>query len=571
VTTEYTLRTVLRYPDLVIHAEPTFLTMRSDHEVDKKGNDSMIRERIKVALRALLRRHRPNTVLEEDDEKSKRITLRRNVKNSAVIVLLLICIRFWTKKKRSKSNPMKELVALLGMSNLIPSNSSSSRKNNRGQKKLDNHRIAEEAPLSVLLSAAQRGTVKRVLMNSSSIVYRLDSDSSKAWKRSSLPKNNASFTTDIVNTLMNNGCPDISTIPEPFLTTLVPILISASPFVYLLLLYQMMKRLQHGNDDVNTTTTDDLNNDIKTTFADVAGIDNQVELEEVVSYLSNPLPFMKLGATPPRGLLLHGPPGCGKTLLARALAGEAQVDYFASCSGSDFVEIYVGQGSKRVRELFSKARSEALRRWRRTHGEGSIGVPWVMSKAKDLIGLNDCEWNSGTSHLRPPTAVIFIDEIDAVSKCRDGAGLGLSLGGIGGNDEREQTLNALLTEMDGFTTPQKSSEQVLVIVIAATNRLSIIDPAILRPGRFDRHVHVPPPDKHGRAAILAIHARNVKLNENVSLNHFAEDKMTKGFTGADLKNVINEAALLAVRNGSMTVKNNHVKEAVRRIQGMKFI
>ena len=183
---------------------------------------------------------------------------------------------------------------------------------------------------------------------------------------------------------MNNGCFDISSIPEPLLARIAPILLNLSPFLYLILLYHMMKKLQKGNenDDVNPTTTDDLNkyngngygNDnnnnnnnhqmIKTTFADVAGIDNQVELEEVVSYLSDPRPYLGIGAKPPRGLLLFGPPGCGKTLLARAVAGEAEADYFLSCAGSDFVEIYVGQGSKRVRELFRKACYEALRRWK---------------------------------------------------------------------------------------------------------------------------------------------------------------------------------------------------------------
>jgi cell division protease FtsH len=531
------------------------------------GNtNEVLYKRIKDAIAALLKKQG------EDDEVSERaLRLRRKIKTSATLIIFILCAKFWAKKKRSKVNPIRELARLIGLGNQISVDKGSdnrSGKNKPSKKKLDYHRMAEEAPLSVLLAAAQNGTVNQALINSSSIVYNIDPESSKGWKKSLLPKNNASFTTDIVNTLMKNGCPDISTLPESFLSNIAPILINAVPFVYLLLLYHMMKRLQKGNDDVNPTTTDDLN-ETRTTFADVAGIDNQVELEEVVSYLSNPGPFLKLGANPPRGLLLHGPPGCGKTLLARAVAGEAQADYFITCSGSDFVEIYVGQGSKRVRELFSKARSEALRRWHRSRGDGRHGFTRIMSKAKSFVGLSSSEWNSRISLLRPPTAVIFIDEIDAVSKCRDGSGSGLVM--LGGNDEREQTLNALLTEMDGFATPRTSSEQVLVIVIAATNRLSIIDPAILRPGRFDRHVRVPPPEKNGRAAILAIHARNVKLNENVNLNDFAQDEMTKGFTGADLKNVVNEAALLAVRSGSSSVKNNHLKEAVRRIQGMKFI
>ena len=209
----------------------------------------------------------------------------------------------------------------------------------------------------------------------------------------------------------------------------------------------------------------------------------------------------------------------------------------------------------------------------------------------------DADADARNLHLRPPTVVIFIDEIVAVSKCRDGSGSSTSFGGGGGigggnNDEREQTLNALLTEMDGFnqnnsythsssssssSSPSSSSlramtkQQVLVIVIAATNRISILDPAILRPGRFDRHVRVPPPDRKGRAAILAIHARNVNFHESVHLDDYAEDAMTRGFTGADLKNVVNEAALLTVRSGGVAVRQNHMKEAVRRIQGMKFM
>lgn len=386
-----------------------------------------------------------------------------------------------------------------------------------------------------------------------------------------------------------------------------------------------MKRLQKGqggigdnNDDLEHMTTDDLDqapvsvgtktsgsqsrSSRRITFDDVAGMDHsRMELEEIVSYLSNPIPFLGLGAQPPRGVLLHGPPGCGKTLLAKAVAHEAHADFFVSCAGSDFVEVYVGQGAKRVRNLFGMARKEAAKRWRRRRdhllygkhvggfGNGMIGrgVNQLISMANGMFGsLDTAEITSDDPDLkalslRPPTAVVFIDEIDALAKCRDGIGHNLSYGPAGtGNDEREQTLNALLTEMDGFGHGGggESDVQVFLIVIAATNRLSIIDPAILRPGRFDRHVRIDPPDAVGREAILRVHARNVKLEKNddddreevdTLLLEVAADDMTGGFTGADLANVMNEAALLAVRERSDTVKKRHLSMAIDRICLMK--
>ena len=225
------------------------------------------------------------------------------------------------------------------------------------------------------------------------------------------------------------------------------------------------------------------------TFKDVAGVDEaKQELEEVVEFLRDPQKFQRLGGKIPRGLLLVGPPGTGKTLLARAIAGEASVPFF-TISGSDFVEMFVGVGASRVRDLFEQGKKNA-------------------------------------------PCIIFIDEIDAVGRHR-GAGLG------GGNDEREQTLNQLLVEMDGFEANDG------VILIAATNRPDVLDPALLRPGRFDRQVVVPNPDVLGREKILAVHARNVPLAANVDLIVIARG--TPGFSGADLANLINEAALLAAR------------------------
>ncbi len=243
------------------------------------------------------------------------------------------------------------------------------------------------------------------------------------------------------------------------------------------------------------------------TFDDVAGADEEKkELEEVVEFLKNPRKFIDLGARIPKGVLLVGPPGTGKTLLAKAVAGEAGVPFF-SISGSDFVEMFVGVGASRVRDLFEQAR-------------------------KNL------------------PAIIFIDEIDAVGRQR-GAGLG------GGHDEREQTLNQLLVEMDGFGTNEG------IIMIAATNRPDILDPALLRPGRFDRQVVVNYPDQKGREAILKVHSRNKPVDEAVSLETVA--KTTYGFTGADLENLLNEAAILSARRDKKTITADEIDEAMLKV------
>ena len=242
-------------------------------------------------------------------------------------------------------------------------------------------------------------------------------------------------------------------------------------------------------------------------FDDVAGAEEEkAELEEVVEFLKNPAKFVKLGARIPRGVLLVGPPGTGKTLLAKAVAGEAGVPFF-SISGSDFVEMYVGVGASRVRDLFDSAR-------------------------------------------KTPASIIFIDEIDAVGRHR-GAGLG------GGHDEREQTLNQLLVEMDGFGTNSG------VIVMAATNRPDILDPALLRPGRFDRRVTVNYPDMNGREAILKVHCRNKPLEETVDLHKIAQT--TIGFTGADLANLMNEAALLAAKKDKALIGMKDIEESYMKM------
>ena len=246
---------------------------------------------------------------------------------------------------------------------------------------------------------------------------------------------------------------------------------------------------------------------VKVTFADVAGADEEkAELQELVDFLRNPQKYIDLGARIPKGVLLVGPPGTGKTLLAKAVAGEAGVK-FLSISGSDFVELYVGVGASRVRDLFDQAKKEA-------------------------------------------PAIVFIDEIDAVGRQR-GAGLG------GGHDEREQTLNQLLVEMDGFAANEG------VIVLAATNRQDILDPALLRPGRFDRQVYVGRPDMKGREEILKVHARRKPLAEDVDLREVSRE--TTGFTGADLENLMNEAALLAARKNQPFITLKDIQESVIKV------
>ena len=303
----------------------------------------------------------------------------------------------------------------------------------------------------------------------------------------------------------------MSAIPEEsvFTTVLLPLLITlAGVFLIFYLMNRQngganAKAMNFGKSRARMTGQDE----IKATFADVAGLkEEKEELEEIVDFLKAPKKYVQLGARIPKGVLLEGPPGTGKTLLAKAVAGEAGVPFF-SISGSDFVEMFVGVGASRVRDLFQDAKKNA-------------------------------------------PCIVFIDEIDAVAR-RRGSGLG------GGHDEREQTLNQLLVEMDGFGVNEG------IIVMAATNRKDILDPAILRPGRFDRNVIVGRPDVGGREEILKVHAKNKPLGDDVDLRQIAQT--TAGFTGADLENLLNEAAILAAKDNRVFIQQQDIRHAFVKV------
>jgi cell division protease FtsH len=299
-------------------------------------------------------------------------------------------------------------------------------------------------------------------------------------------------------------------VPEPsFLETLLPYLI---PLALVMLVFYFIMRQQQGNGNKalsfgKSRARMQVGDKNRKTFADVAGADEEkAELAEIVEFLKNPKRFIDLGARIPKGVLLVGPPGGGKTLLAKAVAGEAGVPFF-SISGSDFVEMFVGVGASRVRDMFENAKKNS-------------------------------------------PCILFIDEIDAVGRQR-GSGLG------GGHDEREQTLNQLLVEMDGFQTNEG------IIILAATNRKDILDPALLRPGRFDRQIVVSYPDVKGREEILRVHAKGKPLDETVDLKVLA--KRTPGFIGADLENVLNEAAILTARSKKNRIGMPEIEEAITRV------
>jgi cell division protease FtsH len=378
---------------------------------------------------------------------------------------------------------------------------------------------AVEIPYSFFRAQVDSNNISRVEMRGSQIVGRFKAETTVPVTGSSNQRVSVLFFTtflppiedrELLPLLNKNGVTIVAADPSP--SPLLLILLNYGPLILIgILLFWSFSRArnqQSGIFNFGQTRARRYNEEKpQVTFADVAGEDSaKAELTEMVDFLKDPDKYIRLGARIPRGVLLVGPPGTGKTLLARAVAGEAKVPFF-SLSASEFVEMFVGVGASRVRDLFTRAKAAA-------------------------------------------PSIVFIDEIDAVGRQR-GAGLG------GGNDEREQTLNQLLVEMDGF------DQRETVIVMAATNRPDVLDPALLRPGRFDRQVTVDLPDRAGREAILKVHTRDIPLSRDVSLETLAG--ATIGFSGADLENLANEAALSAARNGRDKVTQRDFELALDRI------
>jgi cell division protease FtsH len=369
------------------------------------------------------------------------------------------------------------------------------------------------ASTSQVVKLIETGHVRQVIFNDNTQVVQIITKSGKALQATWVG-NQGTLLTQSLDTQVRDG-----TLPEgvykannPQGNSLLSVLLGWLPFIVIfLLIFVFMNQMQGGGSRVmnfGKSRAKLITKDTpKTTFADVAGADEAIEeLEEIKEFLQAPAKFQAIGAKIPKGVLLYGPPGTGKTLLARAVAGEAGVPFY-SISGSDFVEMFVGVGASRVRDLFEQAKANA-------------------------------------------PAIVFVDEIDAVGRHR-GAGFG------GGHDEREQTLNQLLVELDGFDTKGG------VIVIAATNRPDILDPALLRPGRFDRQIVVAQPDLAGRKGILRVHARGKPFAPDVDLDVIA--RRTPGFTGADLANVINEGALLTARANQTQISMYSLEEAIDRV------
>jgi cell division protease FtsH len=369
-----------------------------------------------------------------------------------------------------------------------------------------------QVPTSQAIAAIDSGNVKSVTLTDVDQIIQLTTKSGANWESSWVGFQGTQLANTIQQQVKSGKLPsNVLTVKVPKSSGFWTLIFSYLPFLIIFLLFMVfLNQMQGGGSRVmnfGKSKAKLITKDTpKTTFADVAGADEAIEeLQEIKEFLQSPGKFQAIGAKIPKGVLLYGPPGTGKTLLARAVAGEAGVPFY-SISGSDFVEMFVGVGASRVRDLFEQAKANA-------------------------------------------PAIVFVDEIDAVGRHR-GAGFG------GGHDEREQTLNQLLVELDGFDTKGG------VIVIAATNRPDILDPALLRPGRFDRQIVVAQPDLAGRKGILRVHARGKPFAPDVDLDVIA--RRTPGFTGADLANVINEGALLTARANQTQIQMASLEEAIDR-------
>jgi cell division protease FtsH len=370
-----------------------------------------------------------------------------------------------------------------------------------------NRENAVRTPLNTVIQLAEEGKLKEVKVKDN-VLIGVTTDGQRI--ETGIPPGS-----DIVSKLIDKGVKVEAPAPEHS-GWLISFLVSWLPILFFIGIWIYMMRQVSGGGNPNSRAFSFgksrakvyIDEKPKITLNHVAGMEEvKEEVKEIIEYLKDPIKFQRLGGRPPKGVLFYGEPGVGKTLLAKAIAGEAHVP-FISVSGSDFVEMFVGVGAARVRDLFDTAKRHA-------------------------------------------PCIIFIDEIDAVGRSRGAINLG------GGHDEREQTLNQLLVEMDGFDTSEG------IIVIAATNRPDILDPALLRPGRFDRQIFIPRPDVRGRYEILKVHAKDKKLSPNVDLELVA--RATPGFTGADLENVLNEAALLAARKGKEHIEMEDIEEAIDRV------
>ena len=363
----------------------------------------------------------------------------------------------------------------------------------------------EEIKWSELKASVERGEVEEIVFEGERVRARVQAENNTVWFTSFMVQSDESFIELLESKEVQYRARPVQGCQGGMLTLLL------FPMLFLLVLWFVMAQRDGGGRGATAFSRSSAQvvpeEGTGVSFEDVAGVEEAAEeLHEVVAFLKTPQKFTSLGGRPPKGVLLVGPPGTGKTLLARAVAGEAGVPFY-SISGSGFVEMFVGVGAARVRDLFKTASNNA-------------------------------------------PCIIFIDELDAVGKAR-------GVGGVAGNDEREQTLNQLLVEMDGFDNRKG------VIVMAATNRPEILDQALLRPGRFDRQVLVDRPDLRGRTEILEVHARKLKMGDGVAFHNIAQ--LTPGFAGADLANVLNEAALLAARRDAKSIEMEDIQEAIERV------